>query len=193
LLLEKPQPARNEAEWLEAHEAALLLESARTYKPQRDDRAMPFAYPLIATFLLTGGRTKEVLGLKVDDISFDRRTITFRPNEFRRLKTSTSHRTVPLWPQLEEVLREHLYGGDTPRVSGLLFPSNRILETDPKTGERRSKETMSAPDWTRTSDLRLRRPLLYPAELLALIQSIESGRPDSNWRPLAPKASALPG
>src|SRR5690606_6044464 len=29
----------------------------------------------------------------------------------------------------------------------------------------------SAPDWTRTSDLRLRRPLLYPAELLARIQS----------------------
>lgn len=53
----------------------------------------------------------------------------------------------------------------------------------------------SAPGRIRTYDLRLRRPLLYPAELLAPSRSdaAKSGRPDSNWRPLAPKASALPG
>lgn len=66
---------------------------------------MPFAYELIATFLLTGGRESEVLGLEVEDVSFDRKTITFRPNQWRRLKTATSFRSVPLWPQLEEILR----------------------------------------------------------------------------------------
>jgi hypothetical protein len=46
-----------------------------------------------------------VFGLELDDVSFDRKTVTFRPNEFRRLKTQTSWRVVPLFPQLEEILR----------------------------------------------------------------------------------------
>jgi integrase len=45
------------------------------------------AYPLLATFLLTGGRESEVTGLELDDVSLDRKTITFRPNAWRRLKT----------------------------------------------------------------------------------------------------------
>ena len=57
---------------------------------------MPFAYPLIATFLLTGGRRAEVLGLEIEDASFDRKTVTFRENQWRRLKTAGSHRVVPL-------------------------------------------------------------------------------------------------
>jgi hypothetical protein len=32
-MLEKPTAKREEARWLEVHEAALLLESARTYQP----------------------------------------------------------------------------------------------------------------------------------------------------------------
>jgi integrase len=84
--------------------------------------AIPFVYPLISTYLLTGGRRAEVLGLEVDDISFDRKTVTFRPNGHRRLKTSTSARVLPLWPQLAEILRAYLFqGGDAP--GGLLFPS----------------------------------------------------------------------
>ena len=46
------------------------------------------------------------------------------------------------------------------------------------------------PGRNRTLDLRIRSPLLYPSELLA--QSW-SGREDSNLRPPAPKAGALPG
>ena len=52
---------------------------------------------MIATFLLTGARSAEVLGLEVADISFDRQTVTIRPHEGRRLKTLTSARVVPLW------------------------------------------------------------------------------------------------
>jgi len=84
--------------------------------------ASRFAYPLIATFLLTGARETEVYGLELDDVSLDRRTITFRPNRWRRLKTPGSHRVVPLHPQVEEILREYLRGPDRP-TGELLFPT----------------------------------------------------------------------
>jgi integrase len=121
--MEKPSGKPAEARWLEPHDAALLLESARTYRPGTDAHAGPI-YPLLAALLLTGGRTSEVLGLEVDDVSFQRRTITFRPNDWRRLKTLTSHRSVRLWPQAEAILR--VYFADKEREGGvgrLLFPS----------------------------------------------------------------------
>ncbi len=52
------------------------------------DEAM-LGYPLVATYLLTGGRESKVTGLELD-VSVDRRTITFRPNAWRRLKTPGS-------------------------------------------------------------------------------------------------------
>lgn len=127
-LLDKPQAKRVEARWLEVHEAALLLESVRTYKPIRSDLALPFLYQLVATYLLTGGRRCEVLGLEVADVNFERRTVTFRPNSWRRLKTETSYRSVPLHPQLETILWEYIQArrvqeamtGEAPRA--LLFP-----------------------------------------------------------------------
>jgi len=122
---EKPSPARREAKWLEIHDAALLLEAARTYRPvapKGGRRPFRYAYELIATFLLTGGRESEVLGLEVDDVSLDRSVVTFRPNDWRRLKTATSHRSVPLWPQLREALERYL--AERP-PSRLLFPSYR--------------------------------------------------------------------
>jgi integrase len=114
-MLEKPVARRQEAKWLEVHDAALLLEAARSHKR---------AYPLFATFLLTGGRESEVLGLEVGDVSFDRKTVTFRPNEWRRLKTASSFRTIPLWPQLEKILRPYVFAADRP-PSRLLLPSYR--------------------------------------------------------------------
>ena len=128
-LMDKPRPTRAEARWLEVWEAALLLDSAGTYQPNQDPQfpAIPFMYPLLATFLLTGGRKSEVLGLEVDDLSFDRKTVTYRPHTHRRLKTDTSFRAVPLWPQLEEVLRAYVFGGNGPKA-GLLFPSVRTGE-----------------------------------------------------------------
>ena len=133
-LVEKPSGwRRGEAAFLEMTDAALYLEAARLLG-DRDRlmpglagnrvRAMPGWYPIVATFLLTGGRQSEVMGLDVDDVSFDRGEIHFRPNAHRRLKTLTSVRTVPLWPQLREILQEWMYGGETPRTSGLLFPSS---------------------------------------------------------------------
>jgi integrase len=125
-MMDNPSGKPREAEWLEVPEAALLLESARRYRPRvhRSDH-LPFMYPLIGAWLLTGGRPTEVLGLEVPDVSFDRRTVTFRPNQHRRIKTQAGWRTVKLWPQLEEILKEYVFGGDAPLADGLLFPSPR--------------------------------------------------------------------
>ena len=126
-LLEKPAGKIEERRWLEVPEAALFLEAARTAPAEPAANGMSpisFGYPLIATFLLTGGRQGEVLGLEVADVDFDRDALTFRPNTWRRLKTRKSHRTIPLWPQLEDILRAHVFGGERP-PSRLLFPSYR--------------------------------------------------------------------
>ena len=124
-LLDKPTADHHEAAWLEVHEAALFLDATKRHRPIKAYCALRAIHPLVATFLLTGGRKAEVLGLEVKDVSFDRKTVTFRPNEHRRLKTRTSHRTVPLWPQLEEILRPHVFSAVAPRGEGLLFPSDR--------------------------------------------------------------------
>lgn len=123
-LIEKPVAARREAQWLEIPSAALLLEAARTVRLVRGDLALPCLYPLLATFLLTGGRRAEVLGLEVEDVSFDRKTVTFRPHEHRRLKTLSAARVVPLWPQLEEILRLFVFDAERP-PGRLLFPGRR--------------------------------------------------------------------
>jgi integrase len=126
-LLDKPTGEPDEPVWLEVPEAALFLVAAKRCPAGPAANGQPpvsFGYELIATFLLSGGRQDEVLGLEVSDIDFKRDTLTFRPNEWRRLKTAKSHRTVPLWPQLKAILRPYVMGKDGPK-GRLLFPSNR--------------------------------------------------------------------
>ena len=102
--MEKPAPRREEARWLEVHEAALLLESVRTYQPLTEPQrqahggaisanANPHIYPLLATFLLTGGGKSEVLGLEVDDVSFQR----------TRRRACRHLTTVPPWHVAREL------------------------------------------------------------------------------------------
>ena len=125
----KPTETDTEAAYLEPEEAALLLESARTYRAPVEDGGFAHMYPLLATFILTGGRKSEVLGLEVDDVSLRLGKVYFHPNEWRRLKTRGSKRTVPLWPQLQEIL--HAYMLERERTGGLgslLFPSGRGSE-----------------------------------------------------------------
>jgi integrase len=59
----------------------------------------------------------------VADVSFDRETVTFRANAHRRLKTRTSHRVVPLWPQLAEILKPYTDRRVINRGGTLLFLS----------------------------------------------------------------------
>ena len=120
-LMEKPTGYRKgPAKFFEVAEASLLLYAARIVQERdRGANAAPGLYAIIATFLLTGGRFSEVVGLDVDDVSFDRELVRFRPNGHRGLKTQTSVRTVPLWPQLREILQRHVF--ERGNVSGLLF------------------------------------------------------------------------
>lgn len=142
-LLEKPQEGflRTESRWLEVHDAALLLAFARIPRHMRHAFTLPsnLIHAVIATLLLTGGRPSEVLGLQVKDISFERRTVSFRPNSIRRrLKTSGSHRSVMLWPQLDAVLHDYIATlGEvsaeaplfaSPRTGGLLVDIRKAID-----------------------------------------------------------------
>lgn len=132
-LMEKPTGHwRGEAAFFEMEEAARLLDAARRLEagsrkrpgvPGNRVKAIPGLHAMVATFLLTGGRKAEVLGLDLEDVLFQRGIIHFRPNRHRGLKTRTSIRSVPLWPQLREILEpwvaERVAAGGT----GLLFPS----------------------------------------------------------------------
>ena len=81
------------------------------------------AYPLLATLLLAGFRLREALGLELEDVSLDRKTINVRPSAWRRLKTKSSKRVVPIAPQLEEIFRAYLFGPRLERAGRLLFPA----------------------------------------------------------------------
>jgi integrase len=177
-MLDKPTAARKEARWLEVHEAALFLESARTYTPKRGDIALPHLYPLIAAFLLTGGREKEVYGLEVEDVSFDRRTVTFRPNQWRRLKTSTSHRSVPLWPQLEEVLRPYVFGGNAP-PRRLLFPATRVDKEQPITDLRKALDLVGKRAGWKEGEIRTR--IFRHTYCATRLQTTDRGAPVSEF------------
>ena len=124
LMNEKPKAAEEEASWFEVHEAALILEATRQYRPfaPKGRQALPYLRAIVATLLLTGGRLSEVLGLEIRDVSFAKETVRFRKNEWRNLKTKGSSRTVRLWPQLAEVLGEYLAGPHAPK-GRLLFPA----------------------------------------------------------------------
>ncbi|MEX1258414.1 MAG: site-specific integrase [Gemmatimonadota bacterium] len=133
----KPTENKVEADFLSAKEAAVLLEAARTYRapvePERQDhggaisaKPNPHLYPILATFLLTGARKSEVLGLEVDDVSLRLGRIFIRSNKWRRLKTKGSTREVPLWPQLRTILEAYFLERAQDGATGdLLFPSNR--------------------------------------------------------------------
>ena len=128
-LMEKPIPEIHEARFLEVPDASLLLEACRTYQPKEGSpgESIPgeMLHAIVATFLLTGGRASEVLGLTVGDVSFERARVTFRPNAHRRLKTRTSARSVPLWPQLRAILVPWVDDLEDQGATSLLFPSVR--------------------------------------------------------------------
>lgn len=178
---EKPDRPANEAKWLEVHDASLLLEAARGYHPQRSVKggraAVGFAYELLATFLLTGGREAEALGLEVGDVSFDRKTVTFRPNQWRRLKTKKSHRVVPLWPQLEEILRPYVFGERPP--SRLLFPSYRTGEEAMLTDWRKLLDAIAERGGWKPGEIRSKQ--FRHGYITARLQTLDRGAPVSAW------------
>jgi integrase len=100
--------------------------------------------------------------------------VTIRPNGWRRLKTLTSARVVPLWPQLEAILRPFIFSRPP---TTLLFPSF-------VTG----REAMLN-DWRKTLDRIAVRARWTPGEVrskafrhtycAARLQTLEGGAPVS--------------
>jgi integrase len=121
-LPEKPRVEREEKVWLEIGEAARLLAAAGALDAGLHPRAIPYLRPILATFLLTGGRAQEVFGLETRDIDREGGIVHFRPNDWRRLKQNHHCRLVPLWPQLDQILQDYLERYE--RTTGLLFPAS---------------------------------------------------------------------
>lgn len=117
-LIDKPRPPKSQTSWLEVGELALLLESARTLTDQwsaAGQKGLPtFAYEFLATFILTGAREGEVRRLQVSHLDFDSHSI-YIPGT----KTDGSDRTIPMHPQLSEILLPHVQR--LGRLDGLLF------------------------------------------------------------------------
>jgi integrase len=143
--------------------------------------------PFLATLALTGGRPDEVLSLEVQDVDFTRELVHFRPNGWQRqgdrLKTAGSERTVRLWPQLAEILRDYLNARtarevleDGPR-SPLLFPS-------PATGKklRDARRLVDAvakgAGWGAGS---IRPRMFRHSYASARLQTLDRGEPVSLW------------
>ena len=117
MLYRKPSASKGRvqtkrARFLKIDEATHFLEAARTLDRSKRRWLLAGLYEILATFLITGGRKSEVLGLLVGDVDLDSNTVHFRPNRLRPLKTAWAERTVPLWPQLKEVLAPWIEGRD---------------------------------------------------------------------------------
>ena len=70
----------------------------------------PLAWALFITLIDTGARLSEIVGLEVQDVDLQERSITIRPKNIRGLKTKGSHRTLPLSHRAAETLKEHRKG-----------------------------------------------------------------------------------
>ena len=155
---------------------------ARTYPTKKHEPEMALAYPLLAAFLLTGGRAKEVLRLRLQDVSTDRNTVTFRPNEFhdgQRLKTKGSTRTIPLWPQLKAALAPLL---DQRALEGgqLLFRSPHIADREASLTDLRDLlDRVAVRAGWRAGEIRTR--VFRVTYVTARLQTLDRGAPVSPW------------
>lgn len=145
-LKHKPAVPESTTQLLEVDEIALLLEAARTFQPANTGGRKPLAcaYELLATYVLTGGRDAEVLGLDVTDLDFERNEILIRGT-----KTKGSVRYVPMHPQLREVLLP--YVRRLGRIHGPLFASDRKPRRKLAAGEN-PPEFQRVTDWRGTLD-----------------------------------------
>jgi integrase len=119
-LMDKPKAPKSMTPWLEVDELALLLESARiltgNWRAIGQEGVPTFAYEFLATFILTGAREGEIRRLQISHLDFDSLSI-YIPGT----KTDGSERTMPMHPQLAEILLPHVQRLGRP--DGLLFTS----------------------------------------------------------------------
>lgn len=127
-------PAVRESGTLTADEISKLLDACREKFPRR--------LAEVAVMALTGARAGEVYGLKWDAVNFDRKTIRIkRAVSAGVLMESTktkAERVVPLHPELEAILMEHVTAQIDRNAPGLdtflVFPSNDGKVREPMSG-----------------------------------------------------------
>lgn len=90
----RPQGPAHAVRWLEPHDVLAFLRAADA------EGFGPFA----RTLFYTGMRLAEVLGLVAGDVDLTANVIRLRENRHRRLKTKTSTRDVPIWPNLRPTM-----------------------------------------------------------------------------------------
>ncbi|MHB1682806.1 MAG: tyrosine-type recombinase/integrase [Bacilli bacterium] len=102
----KPRDRAQERPALSIEQAVIFLEAAK------EDSL----YALLAFLTLTGARPEEAMGVKWEDVNFDKRIVSFRravkriPGggwEFDELKTADSETDFPLNDRLVEILHTH--------------------------------------------------------------------------------------
>lgn len=179
-------PKSSSTDFLEVYEAATLIEASIDVFTTR----LPLQ-ELVATYLLTGGRKMEVLGLEVADIDFTRKVVHFRPNRWRDIKTN-EQRTIPLWPQLETVLRNYLLARTwSTHTSGLLFCSEdsdatrQLMITAPNKAMKAARD-MAADMLGGEVGEALRQKDVTPRALRttycsARLQTLDNGKPIAQW------------
>lgn len=174
-VLVKPQGTDDEADFLESHEAAALLEAVRSMSNSPRNRLKGLtAEALLAVFLLTGARETEVYGLELSDISFERETIRFRWNRWRRIKNKTSSRVIRMWPQLKEILLPYVEVRS--KLPGsLLFPSFVRGEEQMLTDIRGFLDRVASE--VGLEDGRLRTRIFRHTYCAARLQTLDRGEP----------------
>jgi integrase len=116
-------PVEGRRVWLEPSHAQGLL-GAVTEKPHHKS---PHLFWLLAMMLYTGMGPAECFGLMVSDLNFDLHQIQVVYHPHRRLKNRKRVRTVPMWPRLEQYLRQYLELFNPP-ADGLLFPKPGVRQ-----------------------------------------------------------------
>lgn len=103
-------------------QVAYFLESSKDHR----------LYPMFCVMFHYGTRRGETLGLRWQDIDFERGTVSVRQQlqtvrgviKFVELKTKASERTFPLLPEVREALLRHR-DADPPKADGLLFHTTK--------------------------------------------------------------------
>lgn len=116
--VEKAQLPKANINHLTIYELKKLLDTCKkTYKEY---------YPLLYTFIGTGAREGEIFALTKDDFNYEEKTLKinkqFTHNELvTKLKTESSNRTVYIFDELAEILKDHILSLNN--TNPLLFPN----------------------------------------------------------------------
>ena len=111
-------------------------------------------------------------------MSVDRKTVTSRLNQWRRLETKGPQRRVKLWPQLEEILRPYVFNTNRP-PSRLLFPSPYLKPEGMVEDWRKSLDAVAVRAAWKVGEIRSKQ--FRHSYATARLQTMDRGAPVAAW------------